>query len=96
MVISFSLAELLLPLILEVCHLKWRWFLVQNMNSVLFESMQTLIPSASCSRFCSRDSARVIVFVRSTRLSVCYIKYAMDFRFVPSDPVCFDKLSRCD
>ena len=26
----------------------------------------------------------------------CYITYAMDFRFVPSDPVCLDKLSRCD
>ena len=27
---------------------------------------------------------------------LCYITYAMNFRFVPSDPVCFDKLSRCD
>ena len=26
----------------------------------------------------------------------CYIIYDMDFRFVPSDPVCFDKLSHCD
>ena len=26
----------------------------------------------------------------------CYITYDMDFRFVPSDPVCFDKLSGCD
>ena len=26
----------------------------------------------------------------------CYITYDMDFRFIPSDPVCFDKLSRCD
>ena len=26
----------------------------------------------------------------------CYITYNMDFQFVPSDPVCFDKLSRCD
>ena len=24
-----------------------------------------------------------------------YITYDMNFRFVPSDPVCFDKLSRC-
>ena len=22
--------------------------------------------------------------------------YDMDFRFIPSDPVCFDKLSHCD
>ena len=22
--------------------------------------------------------------------------YDMDFQFIPSDPVCFDKLSRCD
>ena len=29
-------------------------------------------------------------------VSECYITYHMDFRFVPSDPVCFDKLSRCD
>ena len=28
--------------------------------------------------------------------SQCYIKYDMDFRFVPSDSVCFDKLLRCD
>ena len=27
---------------------------------------------------------------------VCYITCDMDFQFVPSDPVCFDKLSRCD
>ena len=27
---------------------------------------------------------------------ICYITYDMDFRFVPSDPVCFDKLSRGD
>ena len=27
---------------------------------------------------------------------VCYITYDMDFRFVDSDPVRFDKLSRCD
>ena len=26
----------------------------------------------------------------------CYIGYGMDFRFVPGDPVCFAKLSRCD
>ena len=26
----------------------------------------------------------------------CYIRYTMDFRFVPSDPVFFDKLSLCD
>ena len=26
----------------------------------------------------------------------CYITYDMDFWFVPSDPVCFDKLSRYD
>ena len=26
----------------------------------------------------------------------CNITYDMDFRFVPSDPVCFDKLSYCD
>ena len=25
-----------------------------------------------------------------------YITYDMDFRFVPSDPVGFDKLSHCD
>ena len=25
-----------------------------------------------------------------------YITYDMDFRFVPSDPMCFDKLSHCD
>ena len=30
------------------------------------------------------------------QLYCCYITYAMDFRFVPSDPVDFDKLSRCD
>ena len=29
-------------------------------------------------------------------LSLCYITYAMDFRFVPNDPVCYDKLSCCD
>ena len=28
--------------------------------------------------------------------SYCYITYDMDFRFVPSDPVCFDKLTRCN
>ena len=27
---------------------------------------------------------------------ICYITYDMDFRFVPSDPECFDKLSRYD
>ena len=26
----------------------------------------------------------------------CYITYDMDFRFIPCDPVCFDKLSGCD
>ena len=26
----------------------------------------------------------------------CYITYDMDFRFVSSDPVCFDRLSHCD
>ena len=26
----------------------------------------------------------------------CYITYDMNFRFFPCDPVCFDKLSRCD
>ena len=26
----------------------------------------------------------------------CYITYDMDFRFVPSDLVFFDKLSHCD
>ena len=26
--------------------------------------------------------------------SICYITYDMDFGFVPSDTVCFDKLSR--
>ena len=25
----------------------------------------------------------------------CYITYAMDFQFIPSDPVFFDKLSSC-
>ena len=29
-------------------------------------------------------------------VELCYIAYAMDFRFVPSDPLYFDKLSRCD
>ena len=29
-------------------------------------------------------------------LLLCYITYDMDFRFIPSDPVCFDKLSCCD
>ena len=28
--------------------------------------------------------------------TICYITYDMDFRFIPSDTVCFDKLSRCD
>ena len=27
-------------------------------------------------------------------VNMCYITYAIDFRFIPSDPVCFDKLSR--
>ena len=27
---------------------------------------------------------------------LCYITYDMDFQFIPSDPMCFDKLSRCD
>ena len=27
---------------------------------------------------------------------LCYITYDMDFRFVLSDPVCFDKLSGFD
>ena len=26
----------------------------------------------------------------------CYIAYDMDFWFIPSDPVCFGRLSRCD
>ena len=25
-----------------------------------------------------------------------YITYVMDFWFVPNDPICFEKLSRCD
>ena len=29
-------------------------------------------------------------------LEVCYITYAIDFWFVPSDPLCFDKLLHCD
>ena len=35
-------------------------------------------------------------FVFNDISTFCYITYDMDFRFVPSDPVCFDKLSRCD
>ena len=35
-----------------------------------------------------------------TTLANCYLYYIMtvnmNFGFVPSDPVCFDKLSRCD
>ena len=34
--------------------------------------------------------------IASNDYSKCYIIYDMDFRFVPSDPGCFDKLSRCD
>ena len=29
-------------------------------------------------------------------LEWCYITYDMDIRFIPSNPVCFDKLSGCD
>ena len=35
-------------------------------------------------------------FRKHLKTSQCYITYAMDFPFVSSDPVCFDKLSRCD
>ena len=33
---------------------------------------------------------------RSLPHDMCYITYDMDFRFVSTDPVCFDKLSRSD
>ena len=29
-------------------------------------------------------------------VTLFYITYDMDFRFVPNDPVCFEKLSGCD
>ena len=35
-------------------------------------------------------------FNRSQNPNHCYITYDMDFQYVPSDSVCFDKLSRCD
>ena len=35
-------------------------------------------------------TARILTRVQN------YIIYGKDFRFVPSDPVCFDKLSRYD
>ena len=50
--------------------------------------------------FCRESSCGVMANMLDCDITVsefeCYITYAMDFRFVPSDPVCFDKLSRCD
>ena len=36
------------------------------------------------------------LYLHKWKLRMCYIKYDMDSQFVPGDPVCFDKLSRCD
>ena len=32
----------------------------------------------------------------NNKFSLCYITYDMDYQFVPSDPVCFGKLSYFD
>ena len=43
-----------------------------------------------------RESERCIEIGNKEYLRLCNITYDMDFRFIPSDPMCFDKLSRCD
>ena len=43
----------------------------------------------------SSDSPYSFDFL-SPAVSFCYIAKNMDFRFVPSDTVCFDKLSHRD
>ena len=46
-------------------------------------------------KICSKSIETEDEFTK-TEINSCYITYDMDFWFIPSDPVCFDKLSHCD
>ena len=69
-------------LILEVCHLKWRWLLfIQNMNSVLFAFTKNPMLLAACSRRCSRDSTREGVFARNAWSCVKIVSVLVFLRY---------------
>ena len=75
----------------------WSWNLFnngENLSVNIFLRFEVM--SIHCSGRLAVSVAMIINVFLYIKFSICYITYDVDYRFVPNDPVFFDKLSHCD